>query len=423
MITNFVLYEGRGISDIIKVYTNYIYEQFHNKEYQFEIDLDDYQELPLTSLKISFDFSNKQHGKYIPGELKYTGNKYYLDNVILLFKIDDASEDIVKGLISHELTHIKEYYEIKKRIHETQIEITPIYIKIRNAYTDLKITEDHPYYEFIYLLYLTLSTEMNSRIAQVYDYLYSLKIKDETELLNKLTSHKNWKFLELLNRFNNEKFVEEMIDKIELSGLINITNDLISKLKFQFDKDYDTKSQKQFNLTESYNGEYRDLTKNEPDGYRFDPEIINRIKDRYGLEGDAKTDLIPMRYMTTVIPTFNTKVNEQPYPFQTDYYVYIPEQCYDYHANPLKIHSVISDLVDPQADFNKSKSLILELLGRYANKGWVMDENAIDGLEGDWKTDRIAPYRRVRAGYMGMIKPEEGQTISPDLLRMPLELQ
>src|ERR1035437_3510541 len=83
----------------------------------------------------------------------------------------------------------------------------------------------------------------------------------------------------------------------------------------------------------------------------------------------------------------------------------------------------MDDLMDPQSHFNKAQSLKLELLGRYANKGWIMDENAISGLEDDWATQRIAPYRRVRAGYINMIKPEEGQTISPDLVRDPIETQ
>ena len=77
----------------------------------------------------------------------------------------------------------------------------------------------------------------------------------------------------------------------------------------------------------------------------------------------------------------------------------------------------------PQADFNKSKSLILELLGRYANKGWIMDENAISGVEEDWMNNRLAPYKRVRSGYINMIKPETGQTISPELVKLPMEMQ
>lgn len=176
-------------------------------------------------------------------------------------------------------------------------------------------------------------------------------------------------------------------------------------------------------ITEPYKNVLSTIEKNF-DGYRFDDnEAIQQVQERYGIEGEPRVQLEDMRFTTAVIPAFNIKVNEQPYPFKTDYYVYIPDWCYDNHADPLKAQSVMDDLLDPQAHFNKAQSLILELLGRYANKGWVMDENAIEGLEEDWMTNRIAPYRRVRAGYINMIKPEEGQTISPELVRMPAELQ
>lgn len=161
----------------------------------------------------------------------------------------------------------------------------------------------------------------------------------------------------------------------------------------------------------------------ENDGIRFNTEKINLVKEHYKINGEAKLELHNRRFLTTVIPAFRIKVNEQPYPFDSKYYVYIPQFCYDYHADQLKAQSIIDDLKDPQAHFNKAQSLKLELLGRYANKGWIVDENAIAGYEEDWSTERIAPFRRVRAGYINQIKPEEGQTISPDLIRDPVETQ
>ncbi len=186
----------------------------------------------------------------------------------------------------------------------------------------------------------------------------------------------------------------------------------------------DRNRQKLVDITEPYITEYTQLNKDKQfDGYEFEPEIIERIKSRYAIEGDADIDLVNRRFVTAVVPAFYLKVNEQPYPFDSKYYVYIPEYCYDTHADPLKIQSVIDDIKDPQQDFNKARSLILELLARYSNKGWILDENAIDGLEEDWTNNKITPYRRVRAGYINMIKPEEGQTISPELIRMPIETQ
>jgi len=185
----------------------------------------------------------------------------------------------------------------------------------------------------------------------------------------------------------------------------------------------DVNSLRMIDITEIY---YKMLNKTsdaDANLISIDKGIISKIKGGMGISGNTITELQPRRFQTIIIPAFNMKIDERAYPVETSGYVYIPQYCYDYHADPLKSQSVIDDLKDPQADFNKSKSLILELLGRYANKGWILDENAISGLEEDWETNKIAPYRRVRAGYINMIKPEQGQTISPELIRMPLELQ
>jgi hypothetical protein len=185
----------------------------------------------------------------------------------------------------------------------------------------------------------------------------------------------------------------------------------------------DRNRNKIIDITDSYQSEYKALEQKEFAGYDYDPEIIGKITDRYQIEGEADVDLVNRRFVTAVVPAFYMKVNEQPYPFECKYYNYIPEYCYDTHADPIKLQSVIDDIKDPQRDFNKARSLILELLARYANKGWVMDENAISGLEEDWTNNRITQYRRVRSGYMGLVKPEEGQIVSPELIRMPGETQ
>ncbi|MGA8264768.1 MAG: hypothetical protein WB779_10030, partial [Ignavibacteriaceae bacterium] len=182
----------------------------------------------------------------------------------------------------------------------------------------------------------------------------------------------------------------------------------------------ESSQQKLIDVSDAYAAHYRQATDRQFSGYDYQPEIIDRVKKTYGLTGAPDVDLVPTKFLTTVIPAFMLKVNEQPYPFPSKYYSYIPQYCYDTHADPMKVQSVMDDLRDPQMDFNKAKSLILELLARYSNKGWIMDENAIDGVEEDWTTNRIAPYRRVRTGYIGQIKPEPAQTISPELIAMPI---
>lgn len=148
--------------------------------------------------------------------------------------IEFNDETKLKGLISHELTHIKEYYEIQKKIYKTKIKITPIYVKIRNVYNDIKDINKDYYDMFLYLIYLSLSTEMNSRISQVYDYLYDFHIKNENELFDKLKIHKNWNYLEMLKDFNSMYFVDKIIELIEFDGLLNITKTLVEKLNNEF---------------------------------------------------------------------------------------------------------------------------------------------------------------------------------------------
>src|SRR3990167_1816239 len=176
---------------------------------------------------------------------------------------------------------------------------------------------------------------------------------------------------------------------------------------------WDSSRQKNLDVTDHVKGD---------DGFLFIPEKIDMVKMSYGIVGDPKAELTTKKFVTAVIPAFRLKVNEQAYPFNLKGYCYVPNYCYDYHVDGFRSQSVIDDLIDPQSDYNKARSTKLELLQRYVNKGWIVDENAIIGVEEDWETNRIAPYRRVRTGYFNYIKPEEGQTISPELIQETAEV-
>lgn len=69
MVIKFQIFEGRGISDIIKSYSIYLYDNYIEGNSDYEVDFDEYQELPLTSLKISINKGNELRGYYIPGDL------------------------------------------------------------------------------------------------------------------------------------------------------------------------------------------------------------------------------------------------------------------------------------------------------------------------------------------------------------------
>ncbi|MFW6225937.1 MAG: hypothetical protein ACOC3V_03175 [bacterium] len=218
-------FEGRGISNIIKEYTDFIFSYFNGEDNKIQLDLN-YMDLPLIDLKIIFKKSNKYYGYYDPIYSNLENNN--LHDIIIYVEIDKNNiiNHKIKGIISHELNHIKEFYEISKRMNKLNIKITPTYIKIRNVVNSLNIVE---FKDFFYLIYLSYDTEMNARISQVYHYLYDLNIKDKDILFNKLKEHENWNYLELLNSFDHIQFVNKYINSIGLEGLLKITNELIDK--------------------------------------------------------------------------------------------------------------------------------------------------------------------------------------------------
>lgn len=218
-------FEGRCISNIIKEYTELIFSYYNGEDNKIQLDLD-YIDLPLMDLRIVFTISDKYYGYYDPTYSNLEDNKLF--NIIIYIEIDKNNiiNHKIKGIITHELTHIKEYYEIFKRMSELNIKITPTYIKIKNIVNDI---DDINFKNFLYLIYLSYDTEMNARISQVYHYLYDFNIKDKNILFDKLKEHENWKYLILLNDFNHVQFVDEYVNKIGIEGLLRITNELIDK--------------------------------------------------------------------------------------------------------------------------------------------------------------------------------------------------
>jgi hypothetical protein len=72
-------------------------------------------------------------------------------------------------------------------------------------------------------------------------------------------------------------------------------------------------------------------------------------------------------------------------------------------------------LIDPQSDYNKRRSTMLEMLIRYASKGYIVQRDAIDDYESDWLEPEIGGIKRIKD--IGMYKVEEVQSVSPDLIR------
>lgn len=159
------------------------------------------------------------------------------------------------------------------------------------------------------------------------------------------------------------------------------------------------------------------------DGYTLDRDIVNLIKEENNLEGELRRDLVKKKYVTAVCPAFGLKLNEQEYPIDTKYFVYIPDYCYDTHLRLIEAQSVIDDVKDVQYEFNKGRSLLIELIGRAANKGYIAEAEAIKGHESDWTDNAIGRIKMVNPGYLNSIKPEEGINIPTELIRLSYDTQ
>lgn len=111
-------------------------------------------------------------------------------------------------------------------LQKLDIKIKPYCINIKNNLEPNSIL-----YNFIHNIYLSLDTEMTGKMEHIHQYLYEFNNKDDTFLFNKLKEHTNWEYYLQLKNFNSEKFVNDCINEIELSGLLKLTNGIIEKFK------------------------------------------------------------------------------------------------------------------------------------------------------------------------------------------------
>lgn len=225
---NDFLTEGRGISDLIKQYSVIILDYLKENEYKQILEFN-YSQLPLIDLRVNFNISNDYHGLFDPSFSYLKDNKLY--NIVINIEIPEKYDDIkILGILSHELTHVKEFYEIDLKNLTLKVKIHPIHIDIKQINKEF-IKQYSTFDNFYDLIYLSVDDEMNARIAQLYHYLYEFKNKDKDFLFEKVKEHKNWEYVEMLKNFDSVKFIEYNINKISRLGLEKITIDLIEKFK------------------------------------------------------------------------------------------------------------------------------------------------------------------------------------------------
>ena len=222
------LSEGKGISNIIKVYSTFIYDKYLDQKSNIQLDLD-YEQLPLMDLRMMFKKSDRYYGLFNPNRSIIKDNKLY-DIEIYIEYIDINNKSEIIGLIIHELTHIMEFYQIMIKNNKDHINIRHHHIDIKIAYKKLGIPQSNVYYEFVNLLYLSLDTEINARTSQVYDYLKSFNSTDYDFLLDKLFKNKVYIYSNTLSNFNYNSFIDNCINRLGLESLLFVTNKLTENL-------------------------------------------------------------------------------------------------------------------------------------------------------------------------------------------------
>ena len=150
-----------------------------NNYCEFTIEDSDDQRLPLTNCLLIINKENP-HALFDPTQsfIKKENDNYYLYNIIFIISINDKDDIwLLKELISHEINHCVEYYKILKWNEENKIdskivhEIKPRHLAFKKIINEIKVETNNPFSFFKHLVYLSLDSEYNARVSQLFQFL------------------------------------------------------------------------------------------------------------------------------------------------------------------------------------------------------------------------------------------------------------
>jgi len=104
----------------------------------------------------------------------------------------------------------------------------PKYISVRKSINNINFDNDWNILKS--LIYLSLDTEYNSRVSQLYQFLIDLKSKDREYLLNNLLTSETYKSYNHLNEFNPENFLIRLKLTIGEKAIVEEINRLNEEL-------------------------------------------------------------------------------------------------------------------------------------------------------------------------------------------------
>lgn len=224
-----MLNEGKGISDELKNYSDFVYNNYlqNNKGFRTNIYINN---LKISDLSIVFTKENSMIDfkfSHLFGDVLH----YVIINIKIL------TEKQMKTDISHELTHLLRYYntELNKEslLKEEDIKIASKWKKIRTSFVnsiDINKNLIKSLNKFDNYIYLSLDDELNARIGELYTYLKNSNIKTKSEIDNYFKKSDVYEKLKFLQTFNMEEYVKN-IDDVYKDDLLQIFNDFIGTLK------------------------------------------------------------------------------------------------------------------------------------------------------------------------------------------------
>lgn len=132
-----------------------------------------------------------------------------------------------------------------------------------------------------------------------------------------------------------------------------------------------------------------------PDGYREDRELVQRAIKELPFITEPAWGLNEQIWITTTCPGLKLKLYDAPYEIQNGNFMFTPVFAFDFHRDKALTQSVVDELIDPQSEYNKSRSTMLEMIVRFVSRGYVVEGDAIEDYLDDWENPKIGGYKRI----------------------------
>lgn len=225
------LNEGKGISNFIKKLSTTIVGDIFKDIKVFDIEI----EIPELDIikKISIEVNNIKKDYHSAFLVKKCSDDDILNNLLIKFDlplIEDVDHYYLIEIVTHELTHLYEFYNIVKNNKKL-----PLYNNIKKSLIQTIKQDNFDIFSYFRnIVYLTLDNELNARVAQTYQLLKFKNIKDKIQLFNILKTTHIWKKYKEIDNFNPKSYTSDLIEMLGINLTCILINEFNKELKNNF---------------------------------------------------------------------------------------------------------------------------------------------------------------------------------------------